>query len=353
MLGCALLRSREGRSTMPIDAEAIADRRRLRRKLSFWRVRRNSRPASSRSLATARSCGGERLGIIRRPAHRRAISIDGFIAGNQRMADLMKRVGKAERRVRRGDLHQQPGGTTTGSEELFRNICAPSPRKSPWWPSSTARRPPAATSRRSPPTISSPAKPRSSAPSACCSNIPDLSGLLSSVGVKVEEVKSAPAQGGAEPLQADAARKPAPRCKAVVNDTYDWFKAPRARAPRHGRERARNRAPTARSSAAVRALGHEARGRDRRGARCGRLARAREGRCQGPADSRLEARAATATFRCSPLAASSADLFGFERRRKALRRAAAGANSAQLDGLLAVWHPVAKNKAASTDIAAT
>jgi protease-4 len=41
-------------------------------------------------------------------------------------------------------------------------------------------------------------------------------------------------------------------------------------------------------------------------------------------------------------AAFSADLVGFDGLARALRQAAASADAAQLDGLLAVWHPAAE-----------
>ena len=81
---------------MSIDAEAIADRRRLRRKLSFWRVLGIS-PASSlpwlRWAGRCRGPGG--YGAIQNQIAR--ISVDGVITGNQRLADLMQRVGDRAR----------------------------------------------------------------------------------------------------------------------------------------------------------------------------------------------------------------------------------------------------------------
>ena len=47
-------------------------------------------------------------------------------------------------------------------------------------------------------------------------------------------------------------------------------------------------------------------------------------------------------------AATGADLFGFDGVGEAFRRAAAGADAAQLDGLLAVWHPSRKMKQRQT-----
>jgi protease-4 len=105
---------------MSIDAEAIADRRRLRRKLSFWRV------AGFLGLIAAVAAIGYAVadragyGAIQNQIAR--ISIDGVITGNQRLADLMQRVGDSSAVSGVVISINSPGGTTTGSEELFRNI---------------------------------------------------------------------------------------------------------------------------------------------------------------------------------------------------------------------------------------
>src|ERR687895_2332334 len=105
---------------MPVDAEMIADRRRLRRKLSFWRVLSVlaliAAVVTAGLLATGRSPVGAGQQQIAR------ISVDGFIAGSQRMADLFRRVGEANAVSGVVISINSPGGTTTGSEELYRNI---------------------------------------------------------------------------------------------------------------------------------------------------------------------------------------------------------------------------------------
>ena len=106
---------------MSIDAEAIADRRRLRRKLSFWRV------VGVLALIVAvvdgrRASPTRRSGVPIGQPHVARVSIDGFIAGNQRMADLLKRVGECRSVSGVVISINSPGGTTTGAEELYRNI---------------------------------------------------------------------------------------------------------------------------------------------------------------------------------------------------------------------------------------
>jgi hypothetical protein len=135
---------------MSIDAEAIADRRRLRRKLSFWRVLGFSGLIAA--VAAIGYAAADRMGYGGIQNQIARISVDGVITGNQRLADLMQRVGDSGSVSGVVISINSPGGTTTGSEELFRNI------------------------RRLPPTTSLPARRRSWAPSACYSSIPTCRG---------------------------------------------------------------------------------------------------------------------------------------------------------------------------------
>src|SRR5215204_2656423 len=78
---------------MSVDPEMMADRRRLRRKLSFWRVLGvlgliAAVIAFGLTAAGRAPFGGARPQIAR-------ISVDGFIAGSQRMNDLFKRVAES------------------------------------------------------------------------------------------------------------------------------------------------------------------------------------------------------------------------------------------------------------------
>ncbi len=105
---------------MPVEAEMIADRHRLRRKLSFWRVvaflALIAAVATLGAVATGRAPVGEGQRQIAR------ISVDGFIAGSQRMSDLFKRVAEARNVSGVVISINSPGGTTTGAEELYRGF---------------------------------------------------------------------------------------------------------------------------------------------------------------------------------------------------------------------------------------
>src|SRR3954452_10263265 len=104
---------------MSSDAEMIADRRKLRRKLAFWRVL--GFLALIAAVVALGVSATDRVGGFRQAQIAR-ISIDGFIAGSESTTDLFKRVGEAGAVSGVVISINSPGGTTTGSEELYRGI---------------------------------------------------------------------------------------------------------------------------------------------------------------------------------------------------------------------------------------
>lgn len=205
-----------------MDAEMIADRRRLRRKLSFWRV------LGVLALVGAVLAAG--FAVVRRDGrgfgvatqHVARIAVDGVITGSQPMTDLLRRVGQSDEVKAVVISINSPGGTTTGSEELYRNI------------RELARRKPLVAfvdgTAASGGYITALAADRIVARETSLVGsvgvilqYPQVSGLLDRIGVQVEEVKSSPLK--AEP---SGVRPTSPEARAalqsVVNDTYDWFK---------------------------------------------------------------------------------------------------------------------------------
>jgi protease-4 len=322
---------------MSIDAEAIADRRRLRRKLSFWRVAGLSGliaavAALGYAAADRAGYGGVQNQIAR-------ISIDGFITGsNQRLVDLMERVGNSSQVSGVVISVNSPGGTTTGSEDIYRNIRRLSEKK----PVVTFVEGTAASGGYITAIASDYIVARETSLVGSIGVLfqyPDLSGLLDSVGVKVEEVKSAPLK--AEP---SAFKPTSPEARAalqqVVNDTYDWFKT-----------LVRERRRLSESELATASTGQVFNGRqgvplklvDKVGSERDAVAWLEQEKGVRP---NLPVRdwepRGDRDFSVFAMAAASADLMGFGQVADTLRRAAANARTAQLDGLLAVWHPSEK-----------
>jgi protease-4 len=319
-----------------LDAEAIADRHRLRRKLTFWRVA--GILALIVAVGTAGYFAANRSGVARSRDHIARITINGVITGNQRLADLMRDVGEARAVSGVVVSISSPGGTTTGSEELFRNIRALSAKKPlVAFVDGTAASGGYITAMAADHIV---ARDTSLVGSiGVLFQYPDMSGLLDHVGVKVEAVKSAPLK--AEP---SGFRPTSPEARAalqqVVDDTYGWFK-------RLVQERRRlNDAELATVSTGQVFTGHQgvplklvdALGTERdaiawleREKGVSRNLPVRTWEPRGDRD-----------FSLFAMAATGADLLGFGEIAETLRQASTAAGKAQLDGLLALWQPTEK-----------
>ncbi|HEX2555255.1 MAG TPA: signal peptide peptidase SppA [Microvirga sp.] len=322
-----------------MDAEMIADRRRLRRKLSFWRVLSVfaliAAVVALGFLATRRDAP---LGLGQN--HIARVSVDGFIAGNQRMADLLKRVGESSAVSGVVIAIDSPGGTTTGAEELYRNIRQLAEKKPVVaFVDGTAASGGYITALAADRIV---ARETSLVGSVgVIIQYPQVSELLGKIGVQVEEVKSSPLK--AEP----SGYKPTPpearaALQQVVSDTYEWFK---------GLVRDRRRLDEAELARV--ATGQVFNGRQgvplklvdelgsereaiawmERERNVSRNLPVREWKPRGDSD-----------FSPFVWAAIGADLLGFDSLGESLRRTGLSAGLGKLDGLLVVWHPAGSEK---------
>ena len=102
---------------MSLDADAIVDRRRLRRKLTFWRV-------SALVIALAAIVGSAwvlvpgSLLMSTAGAYVARVKIQGLIRGNQDRVEALARLGRSAARAVIVHI-DSPGGTTAGSEQLY------------------------------------------------------------------------------------------------------------------------------------------------------------------------------------------------------------------------------------------
>ena len=204
---------------MSLDADAIVDRRRMRRKLTFWRV-------SAVVIALLAIIGtafvlvpGSRL--MPQGAYIARIQVQGLIRGNQDRVEALARLGKS--RARAVIVHiDSPGGTTAGSEQLYNALRELQSKK--------------------PMVVVVDGLAASGAYIAALSaehilaqetslvgsigvlfQYPNFTDVLKTIGIKVEEVKSSPlkaAPNGFEPTSPEARAA----IEAVVLDSYAWFK---------------------------------------------------------------------------------------------------------------------------------
>jgi protease-4 len=104
---------------MATEAELIIDRRRLKRRLTFWRV------ASillfiGGLLALASASGG--FDFSKRSDHIARVKITGLITGDQPTLDLLADIAKADHVKGLIIRIDSPGGTTAGSEAIYEAI---------------------------------------------------------------------------------------------------------------------------------------------------------------------------------------------------------------------------------------
>jgi protease IV len=205
---------------MSFDADLIVDRRRMRRKLTFWRVVTvfvaivavvgAGLAFSNRGAIT----GGPGGGIAR-------VNIEGLIRSSRPRSEALTRL--AESNVKAVIVHiNSPGGTVAGSEELHESLLKVKAKK----PMVVVVNGLAASGGY----IAAMASDRIVAQqSAIVGSIgvifqyPNVSELLKTIGVQVETIKSSPlkaAPSGYEPTSPEARAA----VESIVRDSFDWFK---------------------------------------------------------------------------------------------------------------------------------
>lgn len=206
---------------MSLDADHIVDRRRMRRKLTFWRVVAILLIVGAVVwIASLTTSGMTSLSEIGSGAIAR-VKITGLIRGDQDRTEALERLGKSG--VRAVIVHiDSPGGTTAGAEQLYDSLVQLKAKK----PMVVVVDGLAASGGY----IAALASDHIIAQSASLVGsigvlvqFPNVSDLLKTVGVKVEEIKSSPlkaAPNGFEPTSPEARAALA----AVVMDSYEWFK---------------------------------------------------------------------------------------------------------------------------------
>ena len=207
---------------MAADAELLIDRRRLRRKLTLWRVLGIGAVILAVGAVGYRARVGEGRLFPATENQIARISIGGFIAGSESTRKLIERVAKADSVKGVVVSISSPGGTTTGSEELYRNLRVLAEKK----PMVAFVDGTAASGAYITAIAADHIVARETALVGSIGVLfqyPDVSGLLDKVGVKVEAVKSSPLKAepsGFSPTSPEARAA----LSSIVMDTFGWFK---------------------------------------------------------------------------------------------------------------------------------
>lgn len=204
---------------MPVDVDALVDRRRLRRKVTFWRAATFVVIAAALLGSLAYVSGLS--GLSKRSAHIARIPIEGVIMENRKTLQMIEKIGKADAVKGVVISINSPGGSTTGGEALYEALRELSQKK------------PVVAEIRTVGTSAGymvalaadhiVARYNSITGSiGVLFQFGNVQKLLETVGVKMEAVKSAPLK--AEPdFYSEATPEARAMLQSLVNDSYDWF----------------------------------------------------------------------------------------------------------------------------------
>jgi len=106
-----------GEFSMSLDSDVIVDRRRIRRKLTFWRVVAALLAIAAVIIIGSIATPGGRGAFTARGSIAR-VNIEGLIRSNQDRVEALERL--ADSKAAAVIVHiNSPGGTTAGSEQLY------------------------------------------------------------------------------------------------------------------------------------------------------------------------------------------------------------------------------------------
>lgn len=202
-----------------MDEHAIADRRRLRRKLSFWRWATAVILLLAGFGLFAYSGLGEATGRTR--DHVARITISGIIQDDRELVERLETIAASESAKALIVTISSPGGTTYGGEVVYRAI-----RKV------AANKPVVADVR----TLAASAgymialagdrivagETSITGSIGVIFQYPQIKDLMGKIGVSLESIKSRPLKAEPSPFHPPSEEARA-MIQAMINDSYDWF----------------------------------------------------------------------------------------------------------------------------------
>ena len=201
-----------------MDAEVILDRRRLRRKTTFWRIIAFLFAIVALLAGLSALSGGS---LVPTKAHIARIDVDGFIQVRPRSAELIRKASESKS-VRAIIVRiNSPGGAASGGELLYRTMVDAAGEKpvvavidglgtsAAYMTALGAHR-----------IFASEAAITGSI--GVIFQYGHFEALLEKIGAEFEEIKSAPLKGQPSPFS-EPSQEARDMLQTVVDDTYNWF----------------------------------------------------------------------------------------------------------------------------------
>ncbi len=198
-----------------MDQSAIADRRQLRRKLTFWRVAAVLIALAAVFAAVAWRWPGDTQDHIAR------VSISGIIQDDSELLARLDAIAQNERAKALVVTIASPGGTTYGGEVIFKALRKVAEKK----PVVSDVRTLAASAGYMVATAGDTIIAGESSITGSIGVLfqyPQMKELMDKIGVSLEEIKSAPLKAEPSPFH-PASEDAKAMIRAMVMDSYDWF----------------------------------------------------------------------------------------------------------------------------------
>lgn len=199
-----------------MDQSAIADRRQLRRKLTFWRI-----AAILVALLAILAAATWQLSGAAPVDHIARVRISGIIQDDAELLQRLDRIARNDRVKALVVTISSPGGTTYGGEVIFKALRKVAEKK----PVVSDVRTLAASAGYMIATAGDTIIAGESSITGSIGVIfqyPQLKELMDKVGVSLEEIKSAPLKAEPSPFH-PASEEAKTMIRAMVMDSYDWF----------------------------------------------------------------------------------------------------------------------------------
>lgn len=199
-----------------MDHSAIADRRQIRRKLTFWRV-----VAILIALVAILAAVAWRWPGSGARDHIARVSITGIIQDDAELLERLDRIARNDRAKALVVTISSPGGTTYGGEVIFKALRKVAEKK----PVVSDVRTLAASAGYM---IATAGDTIVAGESSITGSIgvlfqyPQMKELMDKIGVSLEEIKSAPLKAEPSPFH-PASEEAKTMIRAMVMDSFDWF----------------------------------------------------------------------------------------------------------------------------------
>jgi protease IV len=205
---------------MITDAELIVERRRLKRRLTFWRVAAALIFVGAlAALAMGQGGFGDKA---KWNDHIARLRIDGFISGDQATLDLIDEIAKSAKVKGLIVRIDSPGGSTAGSEALYERLRLVAKDK----PVVAVMDTVAASGGYIAAIAADHIVARGNTITGSIGVIfsfPEISGLLGTLGVRMEEIKSGELKAEPSPYK-PISEKARAVSNEMVQDSFAWFK---------------------------------------------------------------------------------------------------------------------------------